>query len=204
MNNTLRTDIHPAARRHLPIVGNSHLCGNVPVVLIVELTYHHRVGNNNAGSIGTGTKQSQRMSGLNDQCLLRSKFFEILLDQEVLHPVLTNLAGFTISNKFIGIQRDIKTEIVVNHHLEGFSFKAISFVLVNWLCFQIALRTETVSVYAAARTQLFQKFGCQSLMHLFGHIAQRILKRQNGFLRSQGITAVRGAADAFLKFGIFG
>ena len=144
MNNTLRTDIHPAARRHLPIVGNSHLCGNVPVVLIVELTYHHRVGNNNAGSIGTGTKQSQRMSGLNDQCSLRSKFFEILLDQEVLHPVLTNLADFTISNKFIGIQRDIKTEIVVNHYLKGFAFHTFATIFINRSGFQIACGTEAL------------------------------------------------------------
>ena len=144
------------------------------------------------------------MAAFNHQRLVIVQLLKIFLYQTVLQPVLTHLTRFAVCYQLVGIEGDVETEIVVNHHLEGFSFKAISFVLVNWLCFQIALRTETVSVYAAARAQLFQKFGCQSLMHLFGHIAQRILKRQNGFLRRQGITAVRGAADAFLKFGIFG
>ena len=199
MNNTLRTDIHPAARRHLPIVGNSHLCGNVPIVLIVELAYHHRVGNNNAGSIGTGTKQSQRMSGLNDQCLLRSKFFEILLDQKVLHPVLTNLSGFTISNKLIGIQRDIKTEIVVNHYLKGFAFHTFATIFINRSGFQIACGTEAVSVNSPTGTQFFHKFRCQLLMQFQGDIAQCILQCRSCLRRRKRITTVGGPPDTFYE-----
>ena len=39
----------------------------------------------------------------NNQCLFLGKFFQILLNQSILHPILANLPGFTISNKFVGI-----------------------------------------------------------------------------------------------------
>ena len=103
MHNALRTDIHPAAGSHLPVIGNSHLGGNMPIMLIVELSDHHRIGNYNAGSIGTGAEKPQWMSGFNNQCLFLGKFFQILLNQSILHPILANLPGFTISNKFVGI-----------------------------------------------------------------------------------------------------
>ena len=44
MHNSLRTDIHPAAGSHLPVIGNSHLGSNMPIMLIVELPDHHRIG----------------------------------------------------------------------------------------------------------------------------------------------------------------
>ena len=95
--------IHPTTSCHLSVIGNSHLGGNMPIMLIVELSDHHRIGNYNAGSIGTGAEKPQWMSGFNNQCLFLGKFFQILLNQSILHPILANLPGFTISNKFVGI-----------------------------------------------------------------------------------------------------
>ena len=57
MHNSLRTDIHPAASGHLSVIGNSHLGSNMPIMLIVELPDHHRIGYYNAGSIGTGAEK---------------------------------------------------------------------------------------------------------------------------------------------------
>ena len=46
--NALRTDVHPASGGHLSIIGDAHLFGDLPVVLVVEHADHQRVGDNDA------------------------------------------------------------------------------------------------------------------------------------------------------------
>ena len=116
------------------------------------------------------------MSGLNHKCLLIRQYFEILLDQPVLHPVLANLPGFAIRDQFVWIEGDIETEIVVNHHLESLSLQALSLILVARLSFQVSFRPITVSVNAAAGHQLFHKLRSQHFMQLFGNVTERILQ----------------------------
>ena len=98
----------------------------MPVFLIVEQADHHGIGNNHTGCIRLGTEQSQRMSGLDHECLLARQYFEILLDQAILHPVLANLPGFAIRDQFVWIESDIETEIVVDHHLESLSLQTFA------------------------------------------------------------------------------
>ena len=102
-----------------PATGQAHTAHtNLPVPLIYvgdknvkaveggklsDIAPTHRIGTYNAGSIGTGAEKPQWMSGFNNQCLFLGKFFQILLNQSILHPILANLPGFTISNKFVGI-----------------------------------------------------------------------------------------------------
>ena len=150
MHDALRTDIHPSTGRHLPIIGNSHLSCFVPIMLIVEHAYHHRVGNDNTGCIRTGMEKPQRMSGLNDKGLFTGHHFKVLLYQPILHPVLTHLPGLTISNKFVGIKSNIKTEIIVNHHLKSFALNTVPPVFINGFSLEITGRTKTVSINTSA------------------------------------------------------
>ena len=57
MDDSLRANVHPTAGCHLTVISYSHLGGNVPVVLIIELADHHGVRYNDAGSVGTGTEK---------------------------------------------------------------------------------------------------------------------------------------------------
>jgi hypothetical protein len=43
-------------------------------------------------------EQSQRVTGFDHQRLVLRQKFQVLLDQPILQPVLTNTAGFAIGN----------------------------------------------------------------------------------------------------------
>ena len=98
VHDALRTDVHPAAGSHLPVVGNAHLHSGVPVLLIIIEPHHQRIGNDDTGRLGLGLEKPQRMSAFDDQCLFARQHFEVLLDEPVLHPVLTDLSRLTIGN----------------------------------------------------------------------------------------------------------
>ena len=98
VHDTLRTDVHPAAGSHLPVVGNAHLHSGVPVLLIIIEPHHQRIGNDDTGRLGLGLEKPQRMSAFDDQCLFARQHFEVLLDEPVLHPVLADLSRLTIGN----------------------------------------------------------------------------------------------------------
>ena len=51
VNDALRTDIHPSAGCHLTVIGHTKLHSLVPVMLGVEHTHHHGVGDDDAGSL---------------------------------------------------------------------------------------------------------------------------------------------------------
>ena len=160
MHNTLRSDIHPPSGCHLTIVGNPHLGCHMPVLLIIEHTDHHRIGDNYPGSIRPGTKQTERMARFNHQGLLLCHDLQILFDQPVLHPVLTDLTCLSIRHQLIRIKGNVETEVIVNHYLESFSFQAVSSIIINGTCFQITLRTITIPIYPSTGTKLFHKFRC--------------------------------------------
>ena len=52
MHNTLRSDIHPTARRHLSVVGNAEFFRNFPILKVVEHADHQCVCDDNAGRGG--------------------------------------------------------------------------------------------------------------------------------------------------------
>ena len=91
------------------------------------------------------------MSRFDYQRLVLGKLFQILHDEAILHPVLANLSGFSVSDQFVGIKGDIEAEVVVDHHLKGFSLDAASAIFVDGFRFQIACGTEAVSVDPPAR-----------------------------------------------------
>ncbi|OPZ11118.1 MAG: hypothetical protein BWZ06_01777 [Bacteroidetes bacterium ADurb.BinA261] len=149
MHNALRADVHPAASSHLTIICHTHLSGYFPIVLIVELSDHHRVGDNYTWRVGFRFEQTERMSAFDDECLVLRQFFEISFDEAVLHPVLTNLTGFAVGNQLVGIKRNIEAEVIVDHHLKSFSFDAFPLVFVDGFGFQIAFGTIAIPIDAA-------------------------------------------------------
>ena len=119
MYDALRPDVHPAARRHLSVVGYAHFLGDFPVVKIVIHTDHDGIGDDDTRRGWFGRKQSQRVSGFHNQGLILRQFFEIFFDEPILQPVLAYRSGLTVGNQFIWIERDVKVEIVVDHHLKS-------------------------------------------------------------------------------------
>ncbi len=114
------------------------------------------------------------MPGHDHKGLLVGHNLEVFLDQPVLHPILADLTGLAVGYKLIGIERDVKVQIVVDHDLEGFGFDAVALVFVDGLAVQLALRTEAVAIDPAPLLQLQGKFLCHLSVVLLGDIAQGI------------------------------
>ena len=111
------------------------------------------------------------MSTFNNECLILSQHFKILLNKTILHPVLTDLPRFAISDEFVWIESNVEAEIIVNHHLESLSCQAFAFVLVDWLAVDSFLRSVTVSVNSAAGRQFLHELRRQLCVQLLRYVS---------------------------------
>ena len=64
VDDALRPDVHPAARGHLPVVGDAELHRAVPLLLVVKDADHQAVGEHHARRGGGGFKEAERVSRL--------------------------------------------------------------------------------------------------------------------------------------------
>ena len=181
MHNTLRPNVHPAARRHLAVVGYAHGGRPVEAGLVVKLADHQAVRNNNAGGSFLRAEQSQRMTGHYHESLL---------------------TGLPVGSQLIGIQGYIEIQVVVNHDLESFSFGAFSLVFVNGFSFNRTLGTEAVAVDAASLFQFFGKFFCHLLMILFRNIPESVHDGRLSVGLAHVRFSLRRAPDSLHKAGI--
>ena len=195
VDDPLRADVHPAAGRHLAVVGDAHLLGGFPVVLVVEHSYHQGIGDDDAGSIGPRGKEPQRMPGFDHQRLVRGEDFEVLLDQAILQPVLADAARFAVGDQFVRIERDIRVQVVVDHHLKSLAFEASALILVDWLAGETLRRHVPIRIDPAAGFQFLQKFRRQCCVKRFGNIPKSILQGRPGLRRGQFKTAVRRPSE---------
>ena len=97
------------------------------------------------------------MPGLHHQRLVGRQRFQVLFDQEVLHPVLAHLARLAVGDELVGVERDVEVQVVVDHHLERASLRAAPPVLADGSAPEPALGAEPVAVDAASGPQLLQK-----------------------------------------------
>ena len=171
VHNALRPDIHPPAGSHLTVIGYTHLHGCMPVLLIIIQPYHHCIRNNDARRFGFRLEESQRMPAFDNERLVIGKDFKVLFYQAILHPILAHLPRLTVSDKFVRVKGYVETKIIVYHHLKGLTLDAASFVFVDGLCLEVALRTVAVAVNASARTKFFHKFRSECFVQFFRDVA---------------------------------
>ena len=191
---TLRSDVHPAACGHLAVAGASHCSESCPVLQVVSLADKKAVGDDDTRSLLVGVEKAQRMAGHDNQCLLVGQNLKVLLDQLVLHPVLAYLTGLAVGYQLVGIEGDLRAQVVINHYLESLTLNAVALVFVNGLAVDFLLRHEAVSVDTASGEELFHELRSQLLMKLFGNIAKGVLQGQlllmvGKFKISHGCTA---------------
>ena len=101
-----------------------------------------------------GAEESQRVSGLHYKSLVLGDDLQVLLDKEVLHPVLADLAGLAIGHQFIGVEGHREVEVVVDHDLHGPALDAFALVGVDGEAVEGAFGPEAVAVDPAARAEL--------------------------------------------------
>ena len=196
VHDALRADVHPAARRHLAVIGDAHFLGDFPVLLVVELADHERIRDDHARRRRLGFKEAQRVAGLHDQRLVIRHDFQVLFDETVLHPVLADAARLAVGDELVGIEANLEIEVIVNHDLKGLALDAVALVLVNGLAVDAACGTEAVAIDTAAGRELLQELGDEFFMQARVHIAQGIFQRRLRLGRRQMETARRRTADA--------
>ena len=137
------------------------------------------------------------MAALHDQGLVLGQFLQIHFEEAVLHPVLADLSRLAIGHQLVGVEGDVEGQVVVYHHLEGFPFDALAFVLVDGFRLEVSFRAIAVAVDAAAGPELFEEFGCQLFVQFVGDVAQGILQGRGGLRRIEGVATVGSPPDAF-------
>ena len=198
MHNALGADVHPAAGRHLAVVGHADGGSTVEVLLIVEGADHESVGDDAPGRQLMRAEQAQGMAGHDHQRLLVGQNLQILFDEPVLHPVLADLARFPVGDQLIGVEGDVKIQIVVDHHLEGLGLHTVPLILVDGLAVNPSLGAEAIAIDPAMLFQLLCKFLRHPAVMLPGNVAQRVHDRQFLIrLRKVGFPAGRTAAARF-------
>ncbi len=118
MHDALRPDVHPAAGRHLPVVGHAQLGRLVEVGGVVELAHHEPVGIDDPGGVAVAGEQAHRVPGGDDQGLGLGHLLQVLLDQPVLHPVLEHLPRLPVRHQLVGVEGDGEIQVVVDVELE--------------------------------------------------------------------------------------
>ena len=144
------------------------------------------------------------MSRLHHKCLVNCHDFEVLLDKQVLHPVLAYLACLSVCYELVGIESYGEVQIIVNHYLEGFSLSALALVLIDGLSIEMSFRAEAVSVDASVLFVLFKELRCKFLVELCRDVAQCVFQREHYFLVVKHLSAVRCSSYSCLKFRFLG
>ncbi len=178
VDDALWADVHPASGRHLTVIGHAQCLGPVVVVQIVVHADHQTIGDDDSRCFGPAVEQSHGMSGVQHQCLVLIQGLQILFDQLILHPVLADCTGLSVGDEFIGIQCDLKIQIVVDHDLEGLALDAVGLVFIDGFAVKGFLREIPVAVDLPLFLQLLVEFLCHDFMVLFGDVAQRVFDRQ--------------------------
>lgn len=110
---------------------------------------------------------------------------------------------FTIGDQFIRIEGNFKVQVVVNHDLESFAFRAFSFIFINWFAIDAAFRAETIAIDTAASRQFFEELWDKFIMIFFRNVAQGIFQCQFSLGRAEAEAAVRALRMPSWK-GFFG
>ena len=178
VDDALGADVHPAACRHLAVVGHAQGGGAVEVLLVVKGAHHQAVGDDAPGRQLVAVEQAQRVAGHNHQRLLIGHDLQILLDEPVLHPVLAHLPRLAVGHQLIGVQGHVEVQVVVHHHLECLGLYAVAPILVDGLAVQLPLRPEAISVDPAMLLQLPGKLPCHLQMMVRVDVPQGVADGQ--------------------------
>ena len=178
VHDALRADVHPAARRHLPVVGDTHLLRNLPVLRIVELADHERIRDDDARRRRLRREQAERIAALHHERLMIRHDLKILLDETVLKPVMADAARLAVRDELVGIKTDLEVEVVVDHDLESLALRAVPLVLINGLAVDPTCRTIAVRIDTPVRLELLEELRDELFMQARVNIAKRVLERR--------------------------
>ena len=114
------------------------------------------------------------MTGSHYQSFFSGQFFQVFFNQAILHPVLTDLTGFSVGDQLVRIERHIKVQVIIDHDLKRTAFDAAAVVIIDRPSLDMPRGSKAVAVDSAPGQQFFQEFGGQQLVPFFRNVAQGI------------------------------
>ena len=170
VDDALRADVHPAAGGHLTVVDAAQRGQAMEIFRRVEHTDHQAVGDDCARRLRARREETERMPGADHQGLGVIHDLQVAFDQEVLHPVLADLARLTVCDQFVGVEGYVEVEVVVDHHLHGLRLGDAADVAVDGLSRDLSGRSVAIAVYPAPGLKLFEKLGSDDFVVFGGHV----------------------------------
>ncbi len=199
MDDALGADVHPAAGGHLAVVDAAQRGQPVEVLRGVEHPDHEAVGDDGARRLGPRRKEPQRVARAHHQGLLVVHDLQVALDEQVLHPVLADLARLAVGHQLVGVEGDVEVEVVVDHHLHGPRLGDATDVGVDGPAGDPAGRPVAVAVDPAPGAQLLEKLRRHDLVVLLGDVAQRVLQRDDRVAAVEVAAARRRPPDPWCE-----
>ena len=115
LNNTLRSDVYPRTRSHLPIHHQPLLIEIIEVIPICPVRDDVRIRNQNPRRVFMRSKYANWFARLDDQCFLFAERFQRIQNLVEIRPGARGPANATIDNQLIGVFGNISIEIVLHH-----------------------------------------------------------------------------------------
>jgi len=162
----------------------------VEIVRCVEEPDHQPIGDDGARRFGARWEETERVAGADHQGLGVVHDLEVALDEQVLHPVLADLAGLAVGHKLVGVEGNLEVEVVVDHHLHCLRFGDAADVGVDGPAGDLARGPVAIAVDPAPGAKLFEELRRHHLVVFRRHVAQRILQRDDSVVAVEVKTAI--------------
>ncbi len=115
LQDALRADVDPAARRHLAVHHESHAVEMVEVFLRGVAGHEVGVGDDDARRVGMRGRDVDRLAGLHAQGFIAFQALKFVDDAVVLLPVARRPPGTAVDDELAPVERDAVVEIVLEH-----------------------------------------------------------------------------------------
>ncbi|MNC46017.1 hypothetical protein D3C75_950120 [compost metagenome] len=129
LDNTLRTNVNPAARCHLPVHGQPFLVQLVKGVPVGPGRNQIGIRQQNTRGVRMGTEDGHRFAGLNQQRFIVRKRGQRLDYCVIASPVAGRFTNAAIDNQLPGMLCHLGVQIVHQHAQRGFLHPALGIQL---------------------------------------------------------------------------
>ncbi|OPZ82200.1 MAG: hypothetical protein BWY77_00285 [bacterium ADurb.Bin431] len=126
LQDTLGTDINPAAGSHLAVHGQSQTLEAAKLVPGCPMGNQHGVGDQYTRGILMGFEDGDRFARLHQEGLVIFKLPQRLYHGMKTLPVACGLAGSSVDDQLLGFFSDLRIEIVHQHAQGGFLNPALA------------------------------------------------------------------------------
>ena len=119
LQNTLRANVNPASRRHLPIHDQPFSFPFIEIFLGSPVRHNVGVGNEDARGIGMGAENGNRLAALHEQRFIILKLAQRFKNGVKCIPIAGGAPPSAVDDEVFGVAGDFGVEVVLQHAVGG-------------------------------------------------------------------------------------